>query len=273
MKFKLIKYLIISISIILINMNTAYAVSNQWIYVNNLWYCIDENGQIIVNQWVTYNGNEYHLSENGIMDTSKWIDNIYYVDENGEKLKNTITPDGYYVDENGVYVPYSTQNLQRSNVINTITSQINVNSNITENTNSKDDTNISVSNSSKTKNGFHISQSDIYNVNEYYNDNNYKTKIKIVIPQISIANNWYYDSKSKIEEINDALEEAINVFIEEAENLAEKENIRHYYLTQFNIIDAFFSRVEIKLSGEIQYADKTKKNISYNIKYNIYDKE
>ena len=93
MKFKLLKYLIISILLIVVNFSIILANNIQWLYVNNLWYLVGENGQLIFNQQVTYNGKDYHLSEFGYKDTNKWIDNKYYVNENGEKLINTTTLD------------------------------------------------------------------------------------------------------------------------------------------------------------------------------------
>ena len=56
-----------------------------WQYIDNLWYCFDENGYMKTG-WILYK------------------DAWYYCGESGAMLVNTTTPDGYYVNGDGVWV-------------------------------------------------------------------------------------------------------------------------------------------------------------------------
>ena len=90
--------------------NQWYLVSNDgkkltgWQKVNNKWYYMDESG-VMATGWIKDNGIWYYLQSNGAMVTgwkqigTKW----YYFYGSGAMASNTYI-DGYYVDSSGAWV-------------------------------------------------------------------------------------------------------------------------------------------------------------------------
>lgn len=286
-KLKLNSFLVIVLSFLCLLAINVYADSVNWVYTNNNWYALDNNGIVIFNKWVVYNNEEYHLSINGSMDTNKWIDSIYYVDSSGKKLRNCFTPDGYFVNQFGVYdanIPrYSYINNQYGNLPIT-PADVNVtNSAVIDATQYANSAmtppinNYSIlpntSSYNKTNDyGFHLTTTGYSQDNDYYGRHNHKAQYKII--NVKLTNNNQYNyllNETRLNQINDALETVCDDFEMDAINALEREDMKKYFINKAELTKFSYSKLEVTFSGYMTDYDNYKTNLKYRFTYFPYD--
>lgn len=286
-KLKLNSFLLVVLSFLCLLAINVYANGVNWVYTNNNWYALDNNGKLIFNKWVVYNNEEYHLSINGSMDTNKWIDSIYYVDSSGKKLRNCFTPDGYFVNQFGVYdanIPrYSYINNQYGNLpitpadVNVTNSAVidatqYANSSMTPPIN-----NYSILPNTSSYNrtndyGFHLTTTGYSQDNDYYGRHNHKAQYKII--NVKLTNNNQYNyllNETRLNQINDALETVCNDFEMDAINALEREDMKKYFINKAELTKFSYSKLEVTFSGYMTDYDNYKSNLKYRFTYFPYD--
>lgn len=84
---------------------TPTHIRNNWLFGNNSWYYIEQDGQP-AKEWKSINGKWYYMNELGIMQKG-WIllgDNWYYLNNSGDMLIGWLFYNNqwYYLESNGV---------------------------------------------------------------------------------------------------------------------------------------------------------------------------
>lgn len=78
-------------------------ISNGWLQADGVWYYLDQRGAMLSDGWVQDNGNWYYLDKDGNMLANGWVDDngsSYYLNADGTMAVNT-TVDGYAVGADG----------------------------------------------------------------------------------------------------------------------------------------------------------------------------
>lgn len=273
MKKHLKKFIFLAIflcfSIIRLEKNFA-SPANQWVQVGTDWYYVGLAGNFLTSAWVEYNGNLYHLNEEGKMDKNKWIDNTYYVDNEGKMLRNTTTPDGYLVDSTGKYVS-SNIITPTSGVIYAPTDERYVAKETAGVIYDPETPTAQNTSSGSSKDGYHVKYNNPTIESDYYNDNKYKTYIKVIRPEISF-DGWFSTSrKEKMDNLNDIIDNMMDDHFEKAESLAERSNIKRYVIDKCKIARVKYGELVLFFEGNMRDKNNSNTSLNFYLHYDIYD--